>query len=168
MALLSNYKIDFKVLDTCPEGWSYLRSESGWMTGSTMLEYGKKLHSALVKKGTLDQSGAGQSVFLFVDGYSAHLDIEFSKFCEDNGIILICLMANATHVIQPVDVGINAPLKHYWVKELQKHKLETGEKITKHTLGPKLSEAFEMISAQTVKNAFRYFLTLIYKSNVYI
>lgn len=145
----------FQVLETCPDGWHYLRSPSGWMTGETMREYGVKLHGALVKKGLLDKEGSGQKVFLFLDGYSAHMDIDFSKFCEDHGIILICLMANATHVMQPVDVGINAPLKHYWQREIQKHKLQTGEKITKLTIGPKLSAAFQMISPVTVKNAFR-------------
>lgn len=142
-------------METCPEGWSYLRSDSGWMTGTTMVEYGHKLHAALVARGSLDSVGASQKVFLFVDGYSAHLNLDFSKFCEDHGIILICLLANATHVVQPVDVGINAPLKHYWARELQKHKLQTGERITKLTLGPKLANAFEKITAETVKNAFR-------------
>lgn len=145
----------FQVLETCPEGWHYLRSPSGWMTGETMRDYGVKLHEALVKKGLLDREGSQQKVFLFVDGYSAHLDVEFSQFCEERGIILICLLANATHVLQPVDVGINAPLKHYWQKEIQKHKLLTGERITKHTIGPKLAAAFENVSPTTVKNSFR-------------
>lgn len=121
-----------------------------------MLEYGKALHRALVDKGLLNEEGDGQKVFLFLDGYSAHLDVEFSQFCESHGIVLICLMANATHVLQPVDVGINAPLKHYWARELQKHKLSTGERITKYTIGPKLSDAFKSVTPQTIKNAFRY------------
>jgi len=153
--LCHNKSFLLKVMDTCPKGWSYIRTESGWFTGEAMLEYGQILHRDLVQKGLLDEEGNGQKVILFLDGYSAHLDVTFSKFCEDHGIILVCLLANSTHVLQPVDVGINAPLKHCWAKELQNHKLDSGERITKMNVGSKLAAAFSRITQSTIKNAFK-------------
>jgi hypothetical protein len=142
-------------MESRPVGWEYLRSDSGWMTGTTMLEYGKFLHRTLVQKGLLDETGSGQKVLLFLDGYSAHMDLSFSEFCEDHGIVLICFIPNATHLLQPVDLGINAPLKKYWSKALQLHKLKSGERITKYNIGSKLFEAFGQITELSVKNAFK-------------
>jgi hypothetical protein len=143
-------------METCPEGWDYLRTDSGWMTGSAMLEYAKIFHRDLVQQGLLDVEGDRQKVILYLDGYSAHLDCDFSEFCDAHGIILFCLLANATHLLQPVDVGINAPLKAYWAKELQRHKLTSGERITKLNVGAKLAAAFAQIKPETIRNSFRY------------
>ena len=45
-------------------------------------------------------------VILFVKGYVSHFNLQTSQFCEENGIILVVLYANATHILQFV-IGIN-------------------------------------------------------------
>jgi hypothetical protein len=145
------------VLDTKPEGWEYIRSESGWMNGPALLVWARLFHKVLVRQDKLDQEGNRQKVILFLDGYSAHLDAAFSSFCEEHGIVLFCLIANSTHILQPVDVGISAPLKRYWCKAVQSHKLSSSDRVTKHNVGDKLREAFSRVSSETIKNAFRYY-----------
>jgi len=39
------------------------------------------------------------------------VSLHFSKFCEENGIILIALLPNATHLFQPMDVAVFHTLK---------------------------------------------------------
>lgn len=55
-----------------------------------------------------------QPVAVFLDGYVSHLSLPVCEFCNKNGIILITLPRNATHILQPMDVGIFGPLKKLW------------------------------------------------------
>jgi hypothetical protein len=125
------------------------------MTGESMVEYVKIFHKCMVSKDLLDKEGNNQKVVLYLDGYSAHLDVDVSQFCEDHGIILLCLPANATHLLQPVDVGINAPLKKFWCRELQNHKMASGGRINKYNIGSKLEPAFQRVTKSTIVNSFR-------------
>ena len=45
------------------------------------------------------------------DGHSTHIDVETSKFCKDNGILLYCLPAHSLHITQSLDVGFFKPSK---------------------------------------------------------
>lgn len=47
---------------------------------------------------------------LFLDGHSSHITRQVINFCEDNKIILLCLPAHSTHILQPLDVGVFGPL----------------------------------------------------------
>lgn len=40
-----------------------------------------------------------------------------SQFCEKNGIILVALLPNATHILQPMDVAVFRSLKEPWRKK---------------------------------------------------
>lgn len=63
-------------------------------------------------------------VVLLVDGHSAHIDLEVSKFCRDNNIHLYCLPAHTSHLTQPLDVGFFKALKTSWGKACEKYKME--------------------------------------------
>lgn len=73
-------------------------------------------------------SKAELPVILFVDGHASHVSFETSEFCSKNNIVLIALYPNATHLIQPMDVGVFHPLKASWRKYVKKYATETGGK----------------------------------------
>ena len=50
-------------------------------------------------------------VILFVDGHVSHLSLKTSQFCDQKEIILVALYANATHILQPMDVAVFCTLK---------------------------------------------------------
>lgn len=58
-------------------------------------------------------------VIFFVDGHKSHLTMEFSQFCETNGIILYSLPPNTTHMMQPADVAVFKPLKSQWKRAIR-------------------------------------------------
>jgi len=62
-------------------------------------------------------------IVLFLDGHNSHASYEVSILCEENGIILYVLLAHASHVIQPLYVGIIKTLKAKWKKQLKKHNM---------------------------------------------
>jgi hypothetical protein len=48
---------------------------------------------------------------LIFDGHESHVSLEFLDFCTQNRIIPVQLPPHTTHLLQPLDVGVFAPLQ---------------------------------------------------------
>jgi len=57
------------------------------------------------------QSGVWR--LLLLDDHNSHCTREFIQFCDDRKIILFCLPPHSTHLLQPLDVVVFQPYKHY-------------------------------------------------------
>ncbi|RPA89363.1 DDE-domain-containing protein [Choiromyces venosus 120613-1] len=57
---------------------------------------------------------------LIFDGHSSHVNFSFLEYCIEHKIIPFCLPPHTTHRIQPLDVAIFGPYKHYYQRELTK------------------------------------------------
>lgn len=55
---------------------------------------------------------------LILDGHGSHHTIQFLQFCDDHKIIPFAMPPHLTHLLQPLDVVIFQPYKHYHAKEL--------------------------------------------------
>ena len=55
---------------------------------------------------------------LIVDGHGSHHTKQFIQYCEDHSIIPFGMPPNLTHLLQPLDVVVFQPLKHYHAKAL--------------------------------------------------
>lgn len=53
---------------------------------------------------------------LLVDGHTSHLTKEVVEYCEQHKIILFILPSHSTHLLQPLDVAVFQPYKHYHSK----------------------------------------------------
>ena len=72
------------------------------------------------------------TVMLLVDGHSTHMSLAAAQYCFTNDIILYCLLENATHILQPCDVGFFSPMKAAWKKEVKAWQLANiGQALTK-------------------------------------
>ncbi|KID82360.1 transposase, partial [Metarhizium majus ARSEF 297] len=60
----------------------------------------------------------GQYRLLIIDGHGSHHTMEFIQYAEDHDIILFGLPPYLTHILQPLDVVVFQPLKHYHAKAL--------------------------------------------------
>ncbi|XP_045501117.1 uncharacterized protein LOC123698513 [Colias croceus] len=103
------------VTDSMPKDWTLGRSESGWMNGDVFFEYivndfNKWITEKNIKK----------PVLLLVDGHKSHMSLALSSVCEELGIILYALPPNTTHMLQPADVSVFAPLKAQWKSHVRK------------------------------------------------
>ena len=47
---------------------------------------------------------------LLIDGHASHITTAAMEYCVNHKVILLCLLAHTTHLLQPLDVGIFAPL----------------------------------------------------------
>ena len=68
-----------------------------------------------------------RAVVLMFDGYSSHYSEEIIAAATELQIIVLCLPANATHLIQPLDVAVFGPFKTILKERIQKHLIDTSE-----------------------------------------
>ncbi|KAK8096435.1 transposase, partial [Apiospora kogelbergensis] len=55
---------------------------------------------------------------LILDGHGSHTTDDFMSLCYQNNIYLLFLPPHSSHVLQPLDVGVFAPMKAYYRKEI--------------------------------------------------
>ena len=67
----------------------------------------------------------GAKRLLILDGHSSHLTAGFDDFCKQQAIICLCMPAHASHLLQPLDVGVFSPLKGAYGKLLE-HRMKVG------------------------------------------
>lgn len=60
----------------------------------------------------------GTKRLLIVDGHGSHHTKQFIGYCLENDIIPFGLPPHMTHLLQPLDVVVFQPLKHYYSKAL--------------------------------------------------
>ncbi|RPA73509.1 DDE-domain-containing protein, partial [Ascobolus immersus RN42] len=61
----------------------------------------------------------GEYRLLLLDGHISHCTVEFVRYCDDNKIIPLCLLPHTTHFLQPLDVMIFQPYKHFHSKAIE-------------------------------------------------
>ena len=94
---------------------------------------------------------------MLVDGHRSHIDLEVSKFCSENQILLYCLPPHSSHLLQPLDVGFFRSLKVAWGKECNRYRAkEFGSSVTRETFSYVFREAwFSCVRPSIFVSAFR-------------
>lgn len=119
--VLFKYKrIPSEIAENFPKEWGLGKTESGWMTAEAFFEFMADIfHPWLLKK------NIKLPVLMFVDGHKSHLSLQLNKFCETNGIILVALYPNTTHLLQPMDIAVFRSLKENWKNEVHRWRLSS-------------------------------------------
>uniref|UniRef100_A0A1B0DQA9 Uncharacterized protein n=1 Tax=Phlebotomus papatasi TaxID=29031 RepID=A0A1B0DQA9_PHLPP len=73
-------------------------------------------------------------VVLYLDGHACHVTLPLSKFCKENGIVLVLLYPNSTHFIQPLDRDFFEPMKTAYAKEVEKWKMSNLPPVRFHPM----------------------------------
>lgn len=149
--IIYDYKrIPRAIATSVPEDFAIGRSDSGWITSATFFEYiANVFYKRLVEK------RIQFPILLLFDGHKSHINLQLHEFCVEKQIILFCLPPNATHIIQPCDVGIFKPLKDSWKKIVRSHISSTTAYITKLNFAQLFENAFKSsMKSDTIKNAF--------------
>lgn len=87
-----------------PNGWTSDELGYSWLTG-------------LFEKQTAPKARRSHRL-LFVDGHGSDLNMKFLNWCEQHKILLAVYPPHSTHRLQPLDVGVFAPLANYYSQEL--------------------------------------------------
>lgn len=152
MVVYSYERIPSHISNNMPADWAIGKSDTGWMTGQTFYEFVANIfHPWLIKH------NIPLPVILFVDGHVSHLTMELSEFCSQSNIILVALYPNATHILQPLDVGIFHPLKNAWKNGVHNFRNENeGAKLKRENFAPVLKKVMDdAITSVIVASSFR-------------
>lgn len=137
-----------------PTDWGVGRSESGWMTTAVFYEFLTNIFHPWLTRQKIELP-----VIYFVDGHTSHQSLHTSQFCNQNGIILVALYPNATHVIQPMDVAVFRTLKSTWKEEVHRWRQEEeniGKELKKRDFGPLLEKAItKSVTPTIMQNGFQ-------------
>ncbi|XP_011699153.1 PREDICTED: uncharacterized protein LOC105456648, partial [Wasmannia auropunctata] len=140
------------IITKMPPGYSYGRSDNGWMKGENFFEYIANVFYPWLIKNEIQFP-----VVLFVDGHSSHLTQPLSAFCATSGIELVALHPNSTHIIQPMDVSLFKSLKTAWKQTISNYQIKFNQlSIQYQDFGTELKETLEGIGVTKIlKNGFR-------------
>ena len=96
-------------------------------------------------------------VLLFMDGHSSHFSLESATFCAAQGILLYCLPPHASHILQPLDVGVFSSLKADWRKRLfEWQRLHPGTNFQKSSFPGVFRQCWTtQTTADKAKNSWR-------------
>jgi hypothetical protein len=90
-----------------PPGWTFTTNASGWTNNFHGMNWIK--HFDLHTKTRL--SSSDEYRLLLCDGHDSHVSAALSAYCLQHRIVLCLLPPHSSHILQPLDVGIFAPLK---------------------------------------------------------
>jgi hypothetical protein len=97
-----------------PLDWSVTVSENGW----TNNEIGLYWLEHVFNKYTIDRT-VGTHRLLILDGHGSHVTPEFDQYCLNQRIIVLCMPAHSSHLLQPLDVGCFAALKRSYGRRVE-------------------------------------------------
>lgn len=140
--MFSYERIPKHIVQQIPDSWGIGKSENGWMTSEAFFEYiSNVFYPWLVKK------EIQFPVILYLDGHKSHITLPLSNFCREKSIILISLLPNSTHILQPLDVGLFRSLKMNWKLAVSNWRTQHGKKFLKReNFAPVLKTALDNIN----------------------
>jgi hypothetical protein len=136
-----------------PKGWGAGKSKSGWMTSESFFEYITNIFYPWLVSENVEFP-----VILYLDGHKSHVTLPLTDFCRQKQIVVISLLPNSTHILQPLDVGLFKSLKSKWKHEDKHFKIKNNYKnLTKDAVAPVLDNSLKSISnIETIfKNSFK-------------
>jgi hypothetical protein len=140
-------------LNVKSEHYSYY-SENGWMDETVFLYYLEKLSEQMKKV----------PCCLICDCYRAHLTDPIKKKAKRLNIELLYVPATTTAELQPLDYGVNGPLKNIYSKLWREHRLFNDEEITSKVAWSTASlhaiKSYKQIKSKVIVHVFNECLEL--------
>jgi hypothetical protein len=96
------------------KGAVYSSTPSGWFETFTFKDWFVRIFLPAAKR-------LGGKTLLIGDNLASHLSVEVITLCKENNVEFVCLPANSTHILQPLDVGLFGPMKANWRKQLRSY-----------------------------------------------
>jgi hypothetical protein len=153
MVMYSYERLPKHIVSHVPKGWGVGKSKSGWMTSESFFEYITNIFYPWLVSENVEFP-----VILYLDGHKSHVTLPLTDFCRQKQIVVISLLPNSTHILQPLDVGLFKSLKSKWKHEVKHFKINNNYKnLTKDAVAPVSDNSLKSISnIETIfKNYFK-------------
>ena len=131
------------------QGWQFTATENGWTTDATAVEWLQKVFLPL--------TNTQEPRLLILDGHGSHESTDFMYLCYQHNVYLLFLPPHTSHVLQPLDLSVFSPLKHYYRREVGHLSLLTDSSpIGKQNFLVCYQKARkEALSAKNIKNGWK-------------
>ena len=139
-----------------PVDCSYICQDRAWMDEAVMLQWVKEVLEPWSK-----HVPAGIVPYLLLDSYKCHLMSSVVRAIQDLGIEVDHIPGGCTGLVQPLDVGVNKPLKNRIRRKWEEYMLEEGlamnvsKTLTRQRMAPWVTESLDDLGEHTVKAAWR-------------
>lgn len=118
--LLPGERVRREILDACAVPDAVVTTtKTGFINGSTFETWLRWFASHV-------PDDIQRPLVLVMDGYRCHYSYETVEVAASVGVLLVCLPANATHLLQPLDVSVFASMKKHIRRLVHSHMLATG------------------------------------------
>ena len=145
--LYTRQRLMFDQTQGGPLGTRYGVAPKGWMTEVNFLDWFRNLFIPALPE--------ERPVLLILDGHKSHIKYEVRELAKKHSIEIAKLPSHATHLLQPLDLGIFKPLKESYDSSAHKFFLQHRRYINKKDFPPLLAEAWKSFKPTTAKNSFK-------------
>jgi hypothetical protein len=136
--------------DCIPDGYHLSATETGYLNDDLAYQW-IQIYNKATKGFT-----KGKYRLLLCDGFGSHATYEFTKYCEDNDIILFFLPPHTSHFLQPLDVGVFHVYKHRHAQAVEDASYTGCGKFTKVEFLAAISKIRQnTFKRRTIQHAFR-------------
>ena len=91
----------------------FAASATGWSSDEIGLRWLQRVFEPRTK-----HKVGNRRRLLLVDGHSSHVNMKFSEYADSHRILILVLPPHSTHRLQPLDIGLFAPLAKAYTNEL--------------------------------------------------
>lgn len=136
-------------LQNGPIGTRYGRNKSGWFDQPLFEEWFFSIALPFLRKQPAPRVIIG-------DNLCSHLSLKVIEQCEENDVRFCFLPPNSTHLTQPLDVAVFAPLKKTWRKVLEDWKKKYKGCLPKQYFPSLLKRALDSLETMNdnIKSGF--------------
>ena len=99
-----------------PPGWHVTHSKNHWSTEETMLEY---IDNIIVPYISANRESDDQSALVIMDNFKGQITPSIVSLLEENNIQFCLIPPNTTDRLQPLDISVNKPAKHFLKQKFQ-------------------------------------------------
>ena len=99
-------------------GTSFMSSDSGWFNSHTFSLWFTESFLTSVA----DKEGP---ILLLGDNLGSHFNADLLSLAKEKNVYFAMLPPNATHLLQPLDVAVFAPMKSQWQRVLKEYRVES-------------------------------------------
>jgi hypothetical protein len=136
--------------ENMPADWVLEVSPNGWTNNQLALAWLEHFDTH-TKRHTV-----GGYRLLIIDGHESHCSVDFQDLCKEKNIVLLCMPAHSSHLLQPLDVACFSPLKRKYGDAISGLARNRTNYISKETFLPAFKAAFEQsITKENIQAGFR-------------
>ncbi|XP_068742122.1 uncharacterized protein [Montipora capricornis] len=137
------------LLDGGVPGSAFSMTEKGYMDAATFYMW--------LANHFIPNLPSPRPVVLLVDSADAHIDLQTFELAKENQVHIFALLKNATHLVQPADVGLFGSMKQTWYKNVRLFsKKHPNTDITKKNFCSVFKSTWdEVMHPSTLSDAFR-------------